>query len=244
MDNFYWLIQILGVVVVPASVLFLKSYLEKKGEGLATREDIEKLTTVVQSVQEAFAIRQKRFESEIDARRRRASDVDSQRLEAALGVFDQAIRISTELLTSSLGNLPVDDGQALAAHQADVDNAFLALRRWYHRLILFSPRGSVLGGLAEELVQSGFAIEKAHRSRFSRLKFALIAEMKASTTGDNTSFRDAAAKTDVESQKYREDVDAEMIAFRKVFSKYIHGLNEELFNLDVRVRDADSVMGS
>lgn len=49
------LLTLVPAAAVFAAVFYLRSYLGKKGENLATHEDAEKLTRAVESVRQVFA---------------------------------------------------------------------------------------------------------------------------------------------------------------------------------------------
>ena len=108
---------------------FLPSYANKKGENLATKEDIGEITREIEKVKTAMASAQHEHEEYL--REQRA---------CLLKFYDFAIEFMYQKLAVNFGDFPMDNGQSMADFQRSFFDLVSNLLKSYQRIVVYFAR--------------------------------------------------------------------------------------------------------
>jgi len=143
---------LIGGVLTFAAV-WLRGYLTEKGKNFATREDIQRITRLVEGVK-----------GEMQALRDSQSRVRTTRHEALFAFAEPCLEILVQRLPAKLGEFPMDEGKSLFEHQQAMLALCTRIQVAYLRLEILMPHGHplILAALAVE--QSAPDLAKAVRN--------------------------------------------------------------------------------
>ena len=164
--------SILYMVIAFLVGLFVKSYLpayfSKKGENLATKEDIEEITRKIESVKSVIEIQK---DSHLD--------YVGDRKNTLLAFYDAVTTFQYELMAIDMGDFPFDEGKSLYAYQARFYSSVTEIIKCYQRLVIYLPPQSELLTCANNIVTSVIETRKVVKGNFGRIKKASIDEQRA-----------------------------------------------------------------
>ncbi|MGF1761098.1 hypothetical protein L4D76_24895 [Photobacterium sagamiensis] len=182
-DQLVWLSGIAGAVGIILLQQIIKiagsSYLKKKGENLATKEDIKEITKQVEFIKAKFDI-----QTEM---RKSFSQEQKQEL---LRFYDAATEFRYEFLAVNFGNFPQDEGQSLYEYQQNFHVKVTELLKIYQRLVIYLEKGQQALNLAQELVALSLEADKVMRAKFYPLKKSFVNESIAYAEAKNSGFKE------------------------------------------------------
>ncbi|BFN31069.1 hypothetical protein VHTUMSATKI_12640 [Vibrio harveyi] len=139
--------------------LFGSGYLKKKGENLATKEDISEITHQIETVKSMFDLQTENMKS----------FSQEQKLEL-LGFYDSSTEFRYEFLSVNFGNFPPDQGESLYEYQQKFHIKVTEILKGYQRLVVYLPPDTKLLSLAHGLVQLALQADKVMKSNFYQIK--------------------------------------------------------------------------
>ena len=146
-------------VVLPFIGSYIGSYSKRKGENLATKEDIEEITDMIESVK-AEILLDKELEKQYLGKK----------LELLLIFFDHVTEFNFELLTVNFGDFPNDEGQSLYDYQVSFHKSVAEISKSYQRLVVFITPGSPILYNAEQLTTAAISSRQVLKNRLSIIK--------------------------------------------------------------------------
>lgn len=103
--NMWILISIIVLQIIAILVsIFYKSYAGKKGENLATKEDIGEITQKIESVKTDFAVKLEQLKHNLEFENSIKSVIYNERKQAVVELFEN-IHLYTQKLSNTLNNL-------------------------------------------------------------------------------------------------------------------------------------------
>ncbi|MCR9614596.1 hypothetical protein NB488_16485, partial [Vibrio alginolyticus] len=103
LDAMSSVIGAIGVIILFSIIRFAgSSYLKKKGENLATKEDIEVITSKIEAIKAEFDLKNEFYKS-----------YEKEKNTELLGFYDKVTEFRYEYLAVNIGNFPMDDGKSL-----------------------------------------------------------------------------------------------------------------------------------
>lgn len=147
---------------------YLSAYSERKGQNLATREDIEAITKKIESVKTSIEIQK-------DSHLHYLSD----RKSALLSFYDEASTFQYELMAVNFGDFPFDDGKSLYDYQVKFSESVTKIYKTYQRLVIYLPPNSDLLSVAEQITASVNECRKVVKGNFAEIKTTAVNEQLA-----------------------------------------------------------------
>lgn len=134
--------------------VFLKSYFSKKGENLATKEDVGKITDEIEKVKQKYGEENELLKTNLNIFSSVIQEKNKSVKEAMMNFFDEYvnwINCSSELSSS---NYTDDDYSYLTKNRQYMDDCFKKVNVCQERFNLFVENGELVQ-LARELVMQG-----------------------------------------------------------------------------------------
>ena len=202
--------------------LFGSGYLKKKGENLATKEDISEITHQIETVKSMFDLQTENMKS----------FSQEQKLEL-LGFYDSSTEFRYEFLSVNFGNFPPDQGESLYEYQQKFHIKVTEILKGYQRLVVYLPPDTKLLSLAHGLVQLALQADKVMKSNFYQIKKTSVSESIAYTTVKGNEATDEYRKAVEQSNRANEEFWSKMSPISKEFvgsyelyltevNKYLH----------------------
>lgn len=205
----------------------IRKYQAEKGKNLATKEDIQEITKLIEEVRREHAVELERVRGAITLSVGQAAMVRNAHREALLAFFDTALVLLFDKLQVNFGDMPYDDGKTMWEFEQSTGKLFKDLYLGYHRLLLFSEPGASYLSAAHELVAHTFAIADPFRRCLSKVRLGIIAESQALRDGEEE-LRRAAAKTNAAVAEYSAEIGPARGKGLALFGNYMKELNKHL----------------
>lgn len=187
MDGWLVALEILQIVVVFVVGLLVKAYLpayfSKKGENLATKEDIGEITEQVERIKTLYSAQMESFRASIAQARLAREEYLHEQKSCLLQFYDLAIELMYEKLAVSFGDLPMDQGESLMGFQTSFHKLVSDLIKSYQRIVVYFDHEDDLRVEAESVLARALEARGVVKKHFGKLKIALIAEDKAFASG-------------------------------------------------------------
>ncbi|EOX1521339.1 hypothetical protein ACPDZS_003654 [Vibrio cholerae] len=217
-ENIDWQLFIIaaGFVVMK---LYLSSYLKKKGENLATKEDVRLITSQVEAV---------RIEMEADSAR--VLEHENKCNEQLVTYYDYLTEFYYEFMLVNFGDFPPDDGQSLFEYQLKFGRKAVDILKQYQRLVIYLEANNEILLEGRNLSELALRSEEVMKAKITSVKRALIAERKAYITSDvdMDSYYSAVDETDVAVKEFNMNMKPLKDEFLKGYKSYLSQLNLHL----------------
>jgi hypothetical protein len=196
---------------------YLPSYFKQKGENLATREDIGKITHEVEKVRTLYVSETEKLKAQLTVLTGQQSRLKEKQNEALLTFFEECLTL-LERLQVNLGDIAyIGDPKPLTEYQEFVTRLFTNIYTAYHRLLIYFPQEAELTGAAEKLLVALMGTKKVFTTHFGACKIALVRE--GSGTG-------RVEDTNSACNKYGGLMRSEIVKGHTAFSEYLTALNK------------------
>ncbi|MEW4982179.1 MAG: hypothetical protein AB1Y26_02955 [Cycloclasticus sp.] len=217
MDETIVLYSVIAFLIGLIVKSYLPSYLSKKGENLATKEDIEEITTKIESVKSAVEIQK---DSHLDYM--------GDRKEALLLFYDEVTTFRYELMAVRFGDLPFDEGKSLYEFQSRFYSSVAGILKCYQRLVIFLPRESELLAYANNMTSSVIETRKVVEKNFGEVKVTCVDEERAFLAIDREGkdgYISAVKEADRANSKYWGSMKPHVESFIQHYQGYLTALN-------------------
>ncbi|MGY5832878.1 hypothetical protein ACXHQJ_22850 [Vibrio vulnificus] len=159
LDAMSSVIGAIGVIILFSIIRFAgSSYLKKKGENLATKEDIEVITSKIEAIKAEFDLKNEFYKS-----------YEKEKNTELLGFYDKVTEFRYEYLAVNIGNFPMDDGKSLFDFQQRFHLQVVEVLKQYQRLVVYLEQDSNLLSVAEILTNIVLKTDKVMRAKFPPL---------------------------------------------------------------------------
>lgn len=199
---------------------FFPSYIKKKGENLATKEDIEHITEKIESVRSSIEIN-------TDAHKEYVGD----RKKSLINFYDEISSFHYEIMAVNFGDFPFDGGKSLFYYQQKFHKATAEILKKHQRLIIYLPQESNLLSIASSITENVIESRKVLKSNFGAIKRTVISEHEAYLNiagGDKTEYIAAAKESDKANSVYWEKMRPLAASFIGMYQTYLSELNKYL----------------
>ncbi|MEJ1340257.1 MAG: hypothetical protein RPU61_01380 [Candidatus Sedimenticola sp. (ex Thyasira tokunagai)] len=193
---------------------YFPGYARKKGENLATKEDIEAITEKVESVKASVSLGAEREKQFIDKKQ-----------QLLLAYYDEITQFYYELLAVNFGDFPSDSGKSLYEYQVLFKKNVAEILKAYQRLVIFLPPNSQLLKLAESIAASATDSAKILKKNFGKVKVTAIKEQQAFAEAKEAERLEAVQAADEANHIYWSEMKPIVEAYRDSFNSFLIELN-------------------
>jgi hypothetical protein len=193
---------------------YLPSYIRKKGENLATKEDIEEITRKIESVKATVTLDKEREKQLLDTKQM-----------LLMNFYDEITALYYEHLAVNFGDFPSDFGKSLFEYQQAFYKSVALIMKSYQRLVIFLPANSPLMKTATALAQCSADARTALKKNFGKVKIASIEEQRVHTEGSKEEFRQAVKAADEANSKYWEEMRPHVELFGHHYQEFLREMN-------------------
>lgn len=237
---------LIGLGTVAAALLlrhYLPAYIAKKGENVATKEDIGEITDRLERVRTGYLAQIEELKASLQGNLQVQQGFRTERDMALLRFYDAAIVFMYNSLAVNFGEFPMDGGRALFEHDQQFRQRVTELLLLYQRLVLYFDHDDELRSLAEQTLLHGLNARKVHKKHYSGIKLTQVEEDSAFQSGDRPRI-DAAVKASNEANgTYWSAMRPIVESFRASMQGYLTVLNKHLRPNDT-VRKASEFLGA
>jgi len=170
---------------------YLPSYARKKGENLATKEDIEEITRKIESVKVAISFEKEREKQFLDTKQ-----------QLLMNFYDEITAFYYELLAVNFGDFPGDEGKSLFEYQNAFYKSVAEIMKAYQRLVIFLPPNSNLLQQANGIYRCAIDAREVLKTHFGQIKITSIRERQAFAGGDKDQKDQAVRAADEANSKF------------------------------------------
>ncbi len=202
-------------IVLPFIGSYIGAYSKKKGENLATKEDVNVITQKIESVK-----------AEILLTKELEKQYLNKKLDLLISFFDHISEFHYELMAVNFGEFPSDEGKSLYEYQVAFYKAVAEITKSYQRLVVFITPDSQILHHAEQLTTAVISSRKILKKHFFKIKTTAAQEREAYLSGDTSKFKTAAKEADEASSIYWGEMKPTVEVFKEYFQKFITDLNE------------------
>lgn len=218
--------EILILIAIAGSLLYLRNYIAEKGKNTATKEDIGEITQKIEKIRSAYATDLERLRSSLQIAVNEQSAFSENKRQALTTFFNTSAELIIEKLSTNLGDFPSDQGKSLSEYQDSVMTLTVKLVKDYHRLLLYSEAGSKLPQIGSQMVRHAIEFRKEFRKNFGYVKINLVSEGEAYLSGDSERYKSATRETNEAARKYHKAIDPHGLKLKESFEMYVRELNE------------------
>ena len=147
---------------------YLPAYFSKKGENLATKEDIEEITDKIESVKSVIEIEKSSY-----------LDFMVDRKDVLLAFYDEVTTFQYELMSVNFGEFPFDEGKSLYDYQVRFYESVADILKSYQRLVIYLEPNSELLAFANNITTSVIECRKVVKENFGKIKTTSVDEQLA-----------------------------------------------------------------
>jgi hypothetical protein len=182
-----------------------KAYVRQKGQNIATKEDIDEITRIVEAVRSEHQSSIEHLRSDLTVLVAQKTALAEQQRASALDLFDSTVRLIAHF-RSNLGDFPGDPGQTLVGFQRRSAKLFDLIFVQYHRLLLYHASGP-LTSAAAEIAEVAMELKAAFSREFGPVKIALVKEHHVYGGRRTPEYEAAVDHTNEVNAKYRAVID-------------------------------------
>jgi len=171
--HFDWWLYLL-VLLISAIGAFSGSYLKKKAENVATKEDIEEITDSIEKVKNLYASQFEKMKSEIDSASTKRMEYFQKQKNCLLEFYDLAVEFMFEKMAVNFGDFPMDNGESLSKYQQEFQELITNLMKKYQRIVVYIENSSNLRISAERILNCSLKARQVVKKKFGKILFSHI----------------------------------------------------------------------
>lgn len=207
---------------------YLPGYFKKKGENLATQEDIEKITDIIERVRTHYSAQFEEVKASIEATLDQRKTFSHLQQDELLKFYDIAIEFFYEKLTVNFGDFPLDKGKSLFLYQESFQRLISSLLRSYQRIVLYFEHKDPLRIQSECVLIQALEARLIIKKHFGKVKITFLEEETAFSS-DDREWIDKTVDASNEANKIFWDAMHPVIdKFRNALRLYLTALNKYL----------------
>jgi hypothetical protein len=196
---------------------FLPSYVQKKAENLATKEDISLITQKIEAIRSSIEINTDAHKAYINDRKK-----------YLVGFYDEITAFQYELMVVNFGDFPMDGGKSLFEYQKNYDKAASEILKAYQRLVIYLPPESKLLTTGNDLTSNVLESRRILTKNFGSIKTTVVAEEEAYRlipVNGNIPYKGAVSSANKANKEFWAQMSPLVEAFRALYQAYITELN-------------------
>jgi|GEM_PF-6437972 len=193
---------------------FMPGYLRKKGENLATKEDVEEITKKIESVKATISFEKERQMQFLDSKQN-----------LLMSFYDEVTAFYYEMLAINFGDLPMDGGKSLFEYQSEFYKDIAEIMKSYQRLVIFLPADSPLIKCATDITQSSIETRKVLKKRFGKIKITALKEEYAHQNGEKDDIIVAVKEADEANSIYWNEMRPQVENFKAGYQQFLKEMN-------------------
>jgi hypothetical protein len=187
--------MVLQIITLVILGYFIKSYFpayfQKKGENLATKEDIGEITQKIEQVKVRYSAQLEDIRLSVKSIYDRRKSFSNRQQFEVLRFYDLATEFYYEKLAVNFGDFPMDNGKSLFLYQESFNKNVLNLVKSYQRIVVFFENENKLRIFAEQVLVQALEARKILKKHFGKVKITSVEEGAAHKSGDRSWVNDA-----------------------------------------------------
>ena len=236
MDILLMVLQIITLVVLGYILKsYFPAYFHKKGENLATKEDIEEITQKIEQVKVQYSAQLEDIKLSIKSGYDQRKSFSNRQQFEVLKFYDLATEFYYEKLTVNFGDFPMDDGRSLFLYQESFFKNVLNLVKSYQRIVVYFENENKLRILAEKVLVQALEARKVLKKHFGKVKLEIVEEEAAHKSGDRSWVEQAVASGNGANKEF-------WSAMNPVLESYQNSLRHYLTELNLYLRPAENTI--
>lgn len=226
--------SIITVVSVGALALWLRnwlpSYLKRKGENAATKEDIQGITQKIESVKLDYSSKLEALRSEFGVVSAQRNLLNERGFESLTRFFDTALSLIKEKLEVRPGDIGsiATASDELYKYQLEVEHLFTKLAVDYHKLVLFHIDKPGILEAANNVVIAAGLVHQSFRQHFGDVKSKISEEAWAVSADNKARIASVRKASDEAVRAYYDDFRPLKKNLDGAFSEYLKALHNHI----------------
>jgi hypothetical protein len=232
MDVVLLILQIITLVALAIAAFifrnYLPSYLKKKGENLATKEDIEDITNRIERVRTQYSAQLEEIRASIGTTFDQRRAFTSLQQNELLKFYDIAVELFYEKLAVNFADFPSDKGESLFRYQESFQRLISSLLRSYQRIVLYFEHEDQLRVHSENVLMQALEARLVLKRHFGKVKFTFLEEQTALSSDDREWIDKAVRASDEANKIFWDTMEPVIEKFRDALRLYLTVLNKYL----------------
>ncbi len=229
----------LQVIILVALGYIFKSYFpayfHKKGENLATKEDIKDITQKIEQVKVQYSAQLEEIKVSVKSAYDQRKSFSNRQQSEVLRFYDLATEFYYEKLAVNFGDFPMDNGNSLFLYQESFLKNVFNLVISYQRIVVYFENENKLRILAEKVLVQALEARKVLKKHFGKLKINILEEEAAHKSGDRSWVEQAVESGNESNKNYWN-------AMNPVLELYQNSLRHYLTELNLYLRPAENTI--
>lgn len=165
---------------------YFPAYFHKKGENLATKEDIGEITQKIEQIKVQYSAQLEDIKFSVKSVYDRQKSFTNRQQFEVLRFYDLATEFYYEQLAVNFGDFPMDKGNSLFLYQESFFKNTFNLIKSYQRIVVYFENENKLRIFAEKVLVQALEARKILKKHFGKVKFTIIELEAAYKTGDRS----------------------------------------------------------
>ncbi|TAL36104.1 MAG: hypothetical protein EPN93_08950 [Spirochaetes bacterium] len=223
------IIEIINLIAV-LFFMFFSSYFKKKGENLATKEDIKDITDIIENTKNKYISGIEELKARFVIYSDSNSKIQENARNSLIIFFEDCLLLLSEKLRFNYGNFPADGGKSLFEYQKSTEELFTKIYADHYRILLYFFENVEIKAAAAKIAVQMTYVAEIFRKDFGKVKTALINEMNSK---NKEIYENAVIETNEISKQFFSKIVPERDKFHTLFNDYLQTLNKHMgVNMD------------
>lgn len=212
---------------------YFPAYFHKKGENLATKEDIGEITHKIEQVKVQYSAQLEDIKFSVKSVYDQRKSFSNMQQSEVLRFYDLATEFYYEKLAVNFGDFPMDNGKSLFLYQESFYKNVFNLVKSYQRIVVYFENENKLRRFAEKVLVQALEARKILKKHFGNVKVTTIEEEAAHKSGDRDWVEQAVDSANKSNNEFWN-------AMRPVLETYQSSLRYFLTELNLYLRPAEN----
>jgi len=236
MNSFFTIIlSIVNIIVIIILPLIFKnyfpSYFSEKGKNLAQKEDIAKITTIVEQIKSEHIKNQEQIKSQLSLAVSRNNDIDIQARKAVLDFYDKSIEFIGTKFAINFGNRMgtiEEHVKFIKEYDRSIFDDVTQIYKLYYRLFIYFDTNSSIMKTASSVLICILDLKKVYEKYFPNFKTSFLHEVENLSNIDRNKYRSCVDDTNAASKEYYGHLNPLLKTSNETFNLYINEVNKFL----------------
>ncbi len=212
---------------------YFPAYFHKKGENLATKEDIGEITKKIEQVKVQYSAQLEDIKLSVKSVYDSRKSFSNRQQYEVLKFYDLATEFFYEKLAVNFGDFPMDNGKSIFLYQESFSKNVFNLVKSYQRIVVFFENENKLRMFAEKVLVQALEARQILKKHFGKVKVTIVEEEVAHKSGDRSWVEEAVESANEANKTFWN-------AMKPVLESYQDSLRYFLTELNLYLRPAEN----
>lgn len=211
---------------------YLPSYMKKKGENLATKEDIGDITEKIEGVKNEYIKENEKLKAVLQVSATQQNIIRDKSREVLLNFFEYNLELLAKYDAELENQIYSSEKLDLVKYSTEVYSLITNIEKEFHKILLYFKRDEIIMPAAKKVLEES----KETRSHFKKyfepyLYFILLKEQQFLNEDINNMGKILLElKSSKEVKQYKKNMEPYIESYKKAFNDYLDSINKYFSN--------------